>query len=102
MTLKPFDYKAVANNFENLLQIAKADFEYYDRKTNFYDRLLDKLKPIEDRLPDNDKTIDRYYELYDRVYDNYAQTSALRDQLERYVLKLERLQDDMVFFYECV
>lgn len=102
MTLKPFDYKAVTNNFENLLQVAKADFEYYDRKTNFYDRLLDKLKPIEDRLPDDDKTIDRYYELYDRVYDNYAQASALRDQLEKYVLKLERLQDDMVFFYECV
>ena len=101
MIFKKFDFVSVENDFENLLQVAKTDFEYYDRKTNFYDRLLDKLKPIEDRLPDNEKTIDRYYDLYDRVYDNYAQASALRDQLERYVLKLERLRDDMVFFYEC-
>lgn len=102
MTLKPFDYKSVTANFDELLMIARSDFEYYDRKAIFYDRLLDKIKPIEDRLPDDEKTIDRYYDLYDRVYDNYAQASALRDQLERYVLKLERLQDDMVFFYECV
>lgn len=102
MTLKPFNYKAVENNFENLLQVAKTDFEYYDRKTDFYYRLLDKLLSIEDRLPeDDDKTITRYYELYNRVYDNYALSLSLRDQLERYVLKLERLQDDMVFFYEC-
>lgn len=101
MTLKPFDYKSVTANFDELLMIARSDFEYYDRKTNFYDRLLDKIKPIEDRLPDDEKTIERYYELYDRVYDNYALASSLRDQLEKYVLKLERLQDDMVFFYEC-
>lgn len=101
MTFRKLDFVSVENDFENLLKMAKADFEYYDRKTNFYDRLLDKIKPIEDRLPDDEKTMARYYELYDRVYDNYAQASAFRDQLERYGLKLERLRDDMVFFYEC-
>jgi hypothetical protein len=101
MFYRKFDFVSVENNFDNLLKIAQADFEYYDKKTNFYDKLLEKIKPIEDRLPDDEKTIDRYYDLYDRVYDNYAQASALRDQLEKYVLKLERLRDDMVFFYEC-
>ena len=101
MIFKKFDFVSVENDFENLLKVAKTDFEFYDKKTNFYDRLLDKIKPIEDRLPDDEKTIDRYYDLYERIYDNYAQASALRDQLEKYVLKLERLRDDMVFFYEC-
>lgn len=101
MTFKKLDLVSVENNFENLLKTAKADFEYYDRKTNFYDRLLDKLQPIENKLPDDEKIIERYYDLYDRVYDNYDQASAFRDQFEKYVLKLERLQDDMVFFYEC-
>lgn len=101
MFYRKFDFVSVENNFENLLEIAKKDFEYYDQKTKFYDRLLDKIKPIEDRLPDDEKTINRYYELYDRVYDNYAKASSLRDQLEKYVLKLERLRDDVVFFYEC-
>lgn len=101
MTFRKLDFVSVENNFENLLKTAQADFEYYDRKTNFYDRLLDKIKPIENSLPDDEKTIDRYYDLYERIYDNYAQASALRDQLEKYVLKLERLRDEMVFFYEC-
>lgn len=101
MIFKKFDFVSIADNFENLLKTAKADFEYYDRKANFYDRLLDKIKPIENNLPDDEKTIDRYYELYERIYDNYAKASALRDQLERYVLKLERLYDEMMFFYEC-
>lgn len=101
MAFKKFDSVSVANNFEQLLIIAKTDFEYYDRKTNFYDRLLDKLKPIEDRLPDDEKTIERYYDLYDRVYDNYALSSDIRDYLEKRILTLERLQDEMVFFYEC-
>ena len=100
MTFKKLDFVSVENDFENLLKIAKADFEYYDRKTNFYYRLLDKISPIEDNLPDDEKTIERYYDLYDRVYDNYAWASSLRDQLEKYVLKLERLRDEMLFFYE--
>lgn len=101
MFYRKFDFVSVENNFENLLKIAKKDFEYYDQKTNFYDRLLDKIKPIENSLPDDDKTINRYYDLYERIYDNYAQASAFRDQLERYVLKLERLRSEMIFFYEC-
>lgn len=100
MTFRKLDFVSVENDFESLLKVAKADFEFYDRKTKFYDRLLDKINPIEDRLPDDEKTIDRYYDLYDRVYDNYAWASSLRDQLEKYVLKLERLRDEMTFFYE--
>lgn len=101
MTFRKLDFISVENDFENLLKTAKADFEYYDQKTNFYDRLLDKIKPIENNLPDDDKTINRYYDLYERIYDNYAQASSFREQLEKYVLKLERLRDEMVFFYEC-
>lgn len=101
MKLKAFDFKSVTINFDELLTITRADYEYYSRKANFYYNLLDKLSPIEDRLPEDDKTIERYYDLYDRVYENYDLASSLCDQLEKYVLKLERLQDDMVFFYEC-
>ena len=100
MTFKKLDFVAVGNNFENLLKIAGADFEYYDRKADFYERLLDKIKPIENELPDDEKTINRYYDLYERVYNNYACAAHFRDQLKKYMLKIERLRDDMVFFYE--
>lgn len=100
MAFKKLDSISVAGNFEQLLVILKTDFEYYDRKTNFYDRLLEKLKPIEDRLPDDEKTIERYYELYDRVYENYSLSSDIRDYLEKRILTVERLQDEMICFYE--
>ena len=35
MFYRKFDFISVENNFENLLKIAKKDFEYYDQKNQF-------------------------------------------------------------------
>ena len=94
------NYCKLDSHFDELLATVRTDFEYYDRKTDFFSNLLDRLGPMEELLPDDERVIGHFYATFETAYQKYTSASVARDQLESYLLKLERLRDSVLFLYE--
>lgn len=80
----------------SILEIQK-DIQYYAKKRDSYNALVEFLVPIEDRLPNDEKIIDKFYDTYMRAFDKMQDADfiveMLSDQLQQLHRVLAHLED---------
>lgn len=73
-----------------ILEIQK-DIKYYAQKRDSYTALVEFLIPIEDRLPDDEKIIDKFYDTYMRAFDKMQDADFMVEMLSDKLQQLQRV-----------